>query len=170
MPPKRLLRGLLPQVLFTVRSERALVELIGFNLLYRWFAGLGLQDPVRDRQLIPRLKGTILSILLIDLENCHVLGRMLHSDTYDSLSECPASHPGNENAPRRRTSSVLVFYQTLFSSERARVSVEGWVRHCETSLYLEPRTTVVRIADAANRRFPGPPFGKYRAILTMSRR
>lgn len=48
IPPERLLKGLLLQVLFTIRSERALMEHIRFNLLYRWFVGLDLQDPVWD--------------------------------------------------------------------------------------------------------------------------
>lgn len=46
--PERLLKALLLQVLFTIRSERALMEHIRFNLLYRWFVGLDLQDPVWD--------------------------------------------------------------------------------------------------------------------------
>jgi len=48
IPPERLLKGLLLQILFTIRSERALMEHIRFNLLYRWFVGLDLQDPVWD--------------------------------------------------------------------------------------------------------------------------
>lgn len=48
IPPERLLKALLLQVLFTIRSERALMEHVRFNLLYRWFVGLGLQDPVWD--------------------------------------------------------------------------------------------------------------------------
>jgi len=48
IPPERLLKGLLLQILFTIRSERALMEHIRFNLLYRWFVGLDLQDSVWD--------------------------------------------------------------------------------------------------------------------------
>ena len=48
IPPERLLKGLLLQILFTIRSERALMEHIRFNLLYRWFVGLDLQEPVWD--------------------------------------------------------------------------------------------------------------------------
>ena len=48
IPPERLLKGLLLQILFTIRSERALMEHIRFNLLYRWFVGLDLQDAVWD--------------------------------------------------------------------------------------------------------------------------
>jgi len=46
IPPERLLRGLLLQVLFTVRSERQLMEQLEYNLLFRWFVGLGIDDPV----------------------------------------------------------------------------------------------------------------------------
>jgi len=46
IPPERLLRALLLQVLFTVRSERQLMEQLEYNLLFRWFVGLGIDDPV----------------------------------------------------------------------------------------------------------------------------
>ena len=41
IPPERLLRALLLQALFSVRSERQLMEQLTYNLLYRWFVGLG---------------------------------------------------------------------------------------------------------------------------------
>ncbi len=44
--PERLLRALLIQVLYTVRSERMLMEQLEYNLLFRWFVGLGMDDPV----------------------------------------------------------------------------------------------------------------------------
>ncbi len=46
IPPERLLRALLLQVLFSVRSERQLMEELEYNLLYRWFVGLGMDDAV----------------------------------------------------------------------------------------------------------------------------
>ena len=48
IPPERLLRASLLQVLFSIRSERQLVEQIDFNLLYRWFVGLTMDDAVWD--------------------------------------------------------------------------------------------------------------------------
>ena len=69
IPPERLLRALLLQVLFSVRSERQLMEQMDYNLLFRWFVGLGVDDPVwhpttftknRDRLL----KGEIAQKLL----------------------------------------------------------------------------------------------------------
>src|SRR5437016_11235260 len=46
--PEKLLRALLLQVLYTVRSERLLMEQLQYNLLFRWFVGLSLDDPVWD--------------------------------------------------------------------------------------------------------------------------
>lgn len=46
IPPERLLRALLIQVLYTVRSERLLMEQLNYNLLFRWFVGLNMDDAV----------------------------------------------------------------------------------------------------------------------------
>jgi transposase len=44
--PERLLRALLLQVLYSVRSERMLMEQLDYNLLFRWFVGLTPDEPV----------------------------------------------------------------------------------------------------------------------------
>jgi transposase len=46
--PEKLLRALLLQVLYTLRSERLLMEELDYNLLFRWFVGLNLDDAVWD--------------------------------------------------------------------------------------------------------------------------
>jgi transposase len=46
IPPEQLLKGLLLQIFYTIRSERQLMEHIDANLWYRWFVGLGIDDPV----------------------------------------------------------------------------------------------------------------------------
>ena len=48
IPPERLLRALLLQAFFTVRSERQLMEQLDYNLLFRWFVGLSTDDSVWD--------------------------------------------------------------------------------------------------------------------------
>ena len=48
IPPERLLRALLVQALFSVRSERQLMEQLEYNLLFRWFVNLNIDDPVWD--------------------------------------------------------------------------------------------------------------------------
>ena len=44
--PEKLLRALLLQVLYTVRSERMLMEQLEYNLLFRWFVGLNMDETV----------------------------------------------------------------------------------------------------------------------------
>jgi len=48
IPPERLLRALLLQAFYTIRSERQLMEQLEYNLLFRWFVGLSVDDPVWD--------------------------------------------------------------------------------------------------------------------------
>ena len=44
VPPEQLLRALLLQILYSVRSERMLMEQLEYNLLFRWFVGLAMDD------------------------------------------------------------------------------------------------------------------------------
>ena len=46
IPPEQLLRALLLQGFYTIRSERQLMEQLNYNLLFRWFVGLSVDDPV----------------------------------------------------------------------------------------------------------------------------
>jgi transposase len=48
IPPEQLLRALLLQVLYSIRSERMLMEQLNYNLLFRWFVGLNMDDKVWD--------------------------------------------------------------------------------------------------------------------------
>ena len=52
IPPEKLLRALLLQVLYTVRSERMLMEQLEYNLLFRWFVGLNMDEAARGAGLL----------------------------------------------------------------------------------------------------------------------
>ena len=52
IPPERILRASLLQVVYSVRSERLLMEQMNYNLLFRWFVGLNMDDAVWDLSLI----------------------------------------------------------------------------------------------------------------------
>ena len=61
IPPEQLLRALLLQVLFTVRSERQLMEQLDYNLLFRWFVGLSMDDPVWDPTVFTKNRDRLLA-------------------------------------------------------------------------------------------------------------
>jgi transposase len=60
IPPEKLLRALLLQVLYTVRSERLLMEQLDYNLLFRWFVGLNLDEPVWDASVFSKNRERLL--------------------------------------------------------------------------------------------------------------
>lgn len=71
--PERLIRASLLQILFSIRSERQLMEQMDYNLLFRWFVGLGIDDPVwvptvftknRDRLLTTDMSRKIMAAIL----------------------------------------------------------------------------------------------------------
>ncbi len=100
IPPEQLLRALLLQVLYTMRSERQLMEQLNYNLLFRWFVGLNPDDAVwvptvftknRDRLLAGDLAAAFLQGVLAQAQ-----ARALLSDDHftvdGTLLEAWASH------------------------------------------------------------------------------
>lgn len=61
VPPEQLLRALLLQILYTIRSERLLMEQLAYNLLFRWFVGLNLDDPVWDATTFSKNRHRLIS-------------------------------------------------------------------------------------------------------------
>ena len=60
IPPEKLLRALLLQALYTVRSERQLMEQLDYNLLFRWFVGLQMDDAVWDASTFSKNRDRLL--------------------------------------------------------------------------------------------------------------
>src|SRR5580700_9889203 len=59
--PERLLRASLLQLFYSIRSERQLMERMDFDLLFRWFVGLGIDDPVWDHSVFSKNAGPSLA-------------------------------------------------------------------------------------------------------------
>ena len=77
IPPERLIRASLLQILFSIRSERQLMEQMQYNLMFRWFVGLGIDDPVwvpmvftknRDRLLTTEMSRKVMAAILAHRE------------------------------------------------------------------------------------------------------
>lgn len=58
--PEKLLRAMLVQILFSVRSERQLMEQVRYNMLYRWFIGLAIDDAVWDHSVFSKNRDRLL--------------------------------------------------------------------------------------------------------------
>ena len=61
IPPEQLLRALLLQAFYSIRSERQLMERLDFDLLFRWFVGLGIDDPVWDHSTFSKNRDRLLA-------------------------------------------------------------------------------------------------------------
>jgi transposase len=59
--PEKLLRALLLQAFYSIRSERQLMEQLDYNLLFRWFVGLGVDDPVWDVTVFTKNRDRLLA-------------------------------------------------------------------------------------------------------------
>jgi transposase len=61
IPPEQLLRALLLQILYSIRSERLLMEQLNYNLLFRWFIGLNADEPVWDASTFSKNRDRLLA-------------------------------------------------------------------------------------------------------------
>ena len=100
IPPEKLLRALLLQVLYTVRSERMLMEQLEYNLLFRWFVGLNMDDAVwvptvftknRDRLLEGDVAEQFFQLVLTQARAADLLSDE-HFSVDGTLIEAWASH------------------------------------------------------------------------------
>jgi len=85
--PERLLRALLLQCFYSVRSERQLMERLEFDLLFRWFVGLGVDDPVWDASTFSKnrdrlLAGEVAQRFLAELLALPKVRRLLSSEHF----------------------------------------------------------------------------------------
>jgi transposase len=60
IPPEMLLRAMLLQAFYTIRSERQLMERMEFDLLFRWFVGLSIDDPIWDHSVFSKNRDRLL--------------------------------------------------------------------------------------------------------------
>lgn len=61
IPPERLLRALLLQIFYSVRSERMLMEQLDYNLLFRWFVGMEIDEPVWNHAVFSKNRERLLN-------------------------------------------------------------------------------------------------------------
>ncbi len=87
IPPEKLLRAMLLQAFYSIRSERQLTERLEFDLLFRWFVGLGVDDPVWDASTFSKnrdrlLAGEVAQRFLAELLALPEVRRLLSSEHF----------------------------------------------------------------------------------------
>jgi transposase len=122
--PEKLLRALLVQVLYTVRSERQLMEQLNYNMLFRWFVGLSMDDPVWDSTTFTKNRDRLLAGDIADAFFAEVLAAIKaegllsaeHFTVDGTLLEAWASHksfkpkPGPDRPPEDPTNPPVSFH------------------------------------------------------------
>jgi len=111
IPPEKLLRALLLQMLYSIRSERLLMEELDYSMLYRWFVGLSLDDPVWDATTFTKNRDRLLDCDIAEAFFAEVLAAIknegLLSDEHftvdGTLLEAWASHKSFKPKDTRRT-------------------------------------------------------------------
>jgi transposase len=87
IPPEQLLRALLLQILYSVRSERLLMEQLEYNLLFRWFVGLTIDDPVWNHSTFSKnrdrlLDGDVAQAFFVDVRHQAEAHRLLSDEHF----------------------------------------------------------------------------------------
>ena len=191
IPPEKLLRALLLQALYTIRSERQLMEQLDYNLLFRWFVGLGMDDAVwspttftknRDRLLDGDIAAAFFDAVLIHADSQRLLSDE-HFTVDGTLLEAWASQksfrPRDEDPPpdaggnptvnfhgQRRTNAT---HQSttdpdarLYKKARGREARLGYLGH----VLMEHRSGLIVQATVT----PADGYGERDAALVMIER
>src|SRR3954449_11599263 len=124
IPPERLLRAMLLQAFYSIRSERQLMERLDYDLLFRWFVGLGIDDPVwdpstfaknRDRLLEGDIAAQFLTALLalprvkrlLSHEHFSVDGTLIEAwASMKSFKPKDSPNPDEKDSPQGRNPEV----------------------------------------------------------------
>ena len=153
VPPEQLLRALLLQALYTIRSERQLMEQLDYNLLFRWFVGLGIDDPVwapttftknRDRLLDGNVAAAFFEAVLIHAETARLLSDE-HFTVDGTLLEAWASQksfrPRDEDPPAAGGGNPTV----NFHGQRRTNATHGSTTDPDARLYKKARGREARL-------------------------
>ena len=134
--PERLLRAALIQILFSIRSERQLMEQMQYNLLFRWFVGLGIDDPVWVPTVFTKNRDRLLNT---DIARKFLAAILAHKDVAPLLI-------GRAFLRRRHADRSLGLHEELPAQGR-----NGWKRAARGG-FRRDRPSVCRSTGLRSRR------------------
>jgi transposase/IS5 family transposase len=161
IPPERLLRALLLQILYTVRSERLLVEQLNYNLLFRWFVGMGMDEVVWNHAVFSKNRERLLNEEVAEVFFQRVLERAKpylsdeHFTVDGTLIEAWASHksfrPKDGGEPPSGNGREVDFHREKRSNETHRSTTDPDARLYKKSKGSEAKMSYLGHALMENR-------------------
>lgn len=123
IPPQRLPRAAPPQLLYSVRGERLLMERLNYNTLSRWFGGLNVDDPVRDHSTFSFNRKRLRDQVIAQQFFAHTVLRARTlapvSDEYFSAdSPLPKAWASRKSSARRMAAATTVTTATARAPQR----------------------------------------------------
>jgi transposase len=161
IPPERLLRALLLQILYTVRSERLLMEQLNYNLLFRWFVGMGMDEVVWNHAVFSKNRERLLNEEVAEVFFERVLERAKpylsdeHFTVDGTLIEAWASHksfrPKDEGEPPSKNEREVDFHGQKRSNETHQSTTDPDARLYRKSKGSEAKMSYLGHALMENR-------------------
>ena len=161
IPPERLLRALLLQILYTVRSERLLVEQLNYNLLFRWFVGMGMDEVVWNHAVFSKNRERLLNEEVAEVFFQRVLERAKpylsdeHFTVDGTLIEAWASHksfrPKDGGEPPSGNGREVDFHREKRSNETHQSTTDPDARLYRKSKGSEAKMSYLGHALMENR-------------------
>ena len=161
IPPERLLRVLLLQILYTVRSERLLMEQLNYNLLFRWFVGMDMDEVVWNHAVFSKNRERLLNEEMADVFFQRVLERAKpylsdeHFTVDGTLIEAWASHksfrPKDGGEPPRGNGREVDFHGERRNNETHQSTTDPDARLYKKSKGSEAKMSYLGHALMENR-------------------
>jgi transposase len=161
IPPERLLRALLLQILYTVRSERLLIEQLNYNLLFRWFVGMGMDEVVWNHAVFNKNRERLLNEVVAEVFFQRVLERAKpylsdeHFTVDGTLIEAWASHksfrPKDGGEPPSGNGREVAFHCEKRSNETHQSTTDPDARLYKKSKSSEAKMSYLGHALMENR-------------------
>src|SRR5712691_4559705 len=137
IPPEKLMRALLLQVFYSIRSERQICEQLRYNLLFRWFVGLAIDDAVWDHSVFSKNRDRLLEHAVIEaffreimrLADAKGLLSKEHFSVDGTLIQAWASHKSYRKS--KQTASVLCYEGHVLMENRSGLVVSAVVTHAD---------------------------------------
>jgi transposase len=136
--PEYILRALLLQVFFSIRSERLLVEQIDYNLLFRWFVGLGMDDAVWNYAEFSKNRDRLLTSEVAQRFFAEVNRQAKKYMSNERTLHC-GRHAGSCLGPRRR--AFVRRTTPMMAMARTSMARSDVTRHTHRSPILMPAST-----------------------------